>query len=69
MAQRKEKTDYILAIRTFFSEVYAELKKIVWPTTETLVQSTTLVVSTIIVLSVLMFGADLGLNALFKLIE
>ncbi len=67
--QAKEKKDYVLAIRTFFEEVYEELKKIAWPTTETMVQSTTLVVSVIIVLSLFMMLADLGLNSLLKFIE
>ncbi|MFA6451819.1 MAG: preprotein translocase subunit SecE [bacterium] len=69
MAQEKEKVNYVLAIRSFFGEVYEESKKIAWPNTETMVQSTSIVVAVIIVLSVFMMAADFGLNYVIKIIE
>jgi preprotein translocase subunit SecE len=69
MAQEKEKVNYVLVIRTFFNEVYVESKKIAWPSTETMVQSTSLVVLVIVILSAFMLLADFGLNSFFKIIE
>ncbi len=69
MTQPKEKVNYALAVRNFFSEVVEESKKVVWPTTETMVQSTSLVVAVILILSVFMGLADWMLNMGFKLVE
>lgn len=70
MAQQsgKEKINYAVAIRNFFNEVFAEAKKIVWPSRETLVQSTMVVLAVIMVLSIYMAIADFLLNKLFEVI-
>lgn len=71
MAQQsgKEKINYAVAIRNFFSEVFEEAKKIVWPSRETLVQSTMVVLAVILALSVYMAAADIILNKLFDVIS
>ena len=66
MAQAKEKANALLATRNFFSEVYAESKKIVWPTRETLIQSTLVVLVVIVALSIFMAIADGSLSYFFN---
>jgi preprotein translocase subunit SecE len=68
MAQAKEKVNYTAAIKTFFTEVVEEAKKIVWPSRDTMVQSTLVVLSLLVVLSIYMALTYLVWSKLFQLI-
>ena len=68
MAQAKEKTNYALLIRAFFSEVYSEAKKIVWPNRDTMIQSTMVVLVVILALSIYMALMYFVWGKLFDLI-
>ena len=52
MANPIEKT------RTFFTEVMTELKKSSWPTRKELVDSTLVVIVTVLILGMFVWGAD-----------
>ena len=55
-------------IRKFFSEIVAELKKVTWPTTEELKESTRVVVVATIVLTMFIGVIDQILSRIVKLI-
>ncbi|HOX28644.1 MAG TPA: preprotein translocase subunit SecE [bacterium] len=69
MAQEKEKINYLLSAKSFFNEVIEESKKIAWPSRETLVQSTLVVLAVIVILSLFMAVADVIWNKGFQLIS
>jgi len=68
MAQAGGKTNYAASARMFFSEVYEEAKKIVWPSRETTVQSTIVVLTVLVALSIFMALTYLVWSELFDLI-
>ena len=51
-------TNPIIRMRDFFSEVVGELKKSSWPTRQDLVDSTVVVVATVLILGVFVAFAD-----------
>lgn len=56
------------AIRTFFDEVRAELKKCAWPSWGELKESTLVVVFSVVLLSIFVGFSDLLLNGVLKLV-
>ena len=65
----KEKTNVVAGLRTFFVEVGAEMKKIVWPTREVLIQSTVAVTAMVLALTIYMGIMDLVLRKLYNLFD
>jgi preprotein translocase subunit SecE len=55
-------------IRTFYLDTVAELKKCTWPTWDELVQSTVVVVVTAFLLSLFVFGADIVIRSIVRLL-
>jgi preprotein translocase subunit SecE len=68
MQKAKERFKFVAAVQTFFSEVFAEWKKIVWPTPEALMQATLTVLIMVVVLAVYMGLADFILRNLLEYI-
>lgn len=56
-------------MREFIQEVMAEIKKIVWPTRETLIQSTSAVLAVVVLLGFYLAAADVLLRLFFTAIE
>ncbi len=67
--KEKVKVDYIAAIRNFFDEEREEIKKVVWPTRETLIQSTITVLVVLLAVSAGMAAVDFVLGNLLVLIR
>lgn len=53
------------SIFTFFSEVKAELMKVVWPTRKQVIQYTTAIILFSLAMAIVLGAADLGLLQLF----
>ena len=49
-------------IRTFFSEVYAEMRKVVWPGWDSVVASTKVVIVSTLLFAIFFFLIDFGLT-------
>lgn len=49
-------------------EVFSELKKVSWPNFKTVVKNTGIVIVVVLVFTVILFGIDRGLAALYNLI-
>ncbi len=49
-------------IRTFFSEVYAEMRKVVWPSWDSVVASTKVVIVSTLLFAIFFFLIDFGLT-------
>lgn len=50
----------------FFKDFKAEIKKVIWPTSKQLVNTTIAIITMVIVVSVLVFGLDLAFDAMNK---
>jgi preprotein translocase subunit SecE len=55
----QKKANLVIKTKTFFNEVVVELKKSSWPTRKELIDSTLIVIVTMIVLGVFVAFADL----------
>jgi preprotein translocase subunit SecE len=67
----KRKVDikaFFVRIGKFFRNVVSELKLVTWPTKKDLISYSTVVVIFILVMAVIIFVMDLGLDALLKLV-
>jgi len=64
----KKIKNLFLNIRTFFGEVQTELKKSSWPTRSELVESTVVVIVSVVILAVFVGASDLVLMQLLKLV-
>lgn len=64
-ADIKEKVKVVTAVQTFFSEVHAEMRKIVWPTPQALMQMTGAVLGIVTALAIYLGIADLVFRELF----
>ena len=51
----------------FLSKSWSELKKVTWPDFKTVVQNTGIVLLVVLFFGLIIFGVDMGLNALIKL--
>lgn len=56
------------AITKFFRETIAEIRKIVWPTPKATFRNMGLVLLAMLVVGVVVYGLDTGLNYLFGLV-
>ncbi|MBO7363775.1 MAG: preprotein translocase subunit SecE [Lachnospiraceae bacterium] len=69
MADSNEKKSFIDTVKTFFKGIKSEFKKIVWPTGETLVKQTAMVVVISAALSVIIRLIDMAAQALVGLVS
>ncbi|MBI4746836.1 MAG: preprotein translocase subunit SecE [Deltaproteobacteria bacterium] len=60
--------EYVDKARDYFKEVFAELKRVAWPTKKDTMAATWVVIITVIILSVFLGIVDLGLSQSIKLI-
>ena len=65
----EERANIVTGMKTFFVEVRAEIKKIVWPTREVLIQATLTVVIITLALTVYMGVMDLTHRKLYDAFE
>ncbi len=56
------------AIRTFFTDVVSEFKRVSWPTREATLQSTGVVLVVTLAISIYLGVVDVGLSELVKLV-
>jgi len=56
------------SISRYFRDVISEIKKIVWPTPKATFKSTGVVLITMLIVGLIIFGLDTGLHALFGLV-
>lgn len=64
--KEKDKEGGVEGIKRFFRSVMAELKKVHWPSKKELTTYTVVVIVTVLVVAVLIFGWDTILTALFQ---
>jgi preprotein translocase subunit SecE len=62
-------TGFIGQIRHFIHEVMLEMKKVIWPTQNEVINTTIIVILTVLFFSVFLFVADILLSQLIHLIE
>ncbi len=55
-------------IAKFFRDTKSEIKKIVWPAPKTTFKNTGIVIAAILIVGVVIWGVDTGLEALFGLV-
>ena len=67
-AQPKKKRRFFHALKTFFKNTWAELKKVNWPTRKTVIQYTGLVLAFICAFAVVVGLLDWGLTSLLAVI-
>jgi preprotein translocase subunit SecE len=60
--------DFFLRIRTFFSEVIAEAKKVTWPTFKEVRDTTIVVIIAIFVFGIFLYLVDMGLGEILRLL-
>ena len=56
------------SISRYFRDVISEIKKILWPTPKATFKSTGVVLITMLIVGLIIFGLDTGLHALFGLV-
>lgn len=66
MTEKKEK--FGQRAGRFFREVRMEMKKVIWPTKQQLVNNTLTVFMACLIIGVVIWVADIGLGELFKLV-
>ena len=69
MATVKDKTKFVGNMKDFFVAVSEEMKKIVWPSREVLIQSTVTVTIIVLVLTVYMGVFDFIMRKIFDLLH
>ena len=55
-------------IINFFTDIYKEMKKVSWPKKEELIESTKVVVITMLISAVIVYVIDKGISELLKII-
>lgn len=68
MADQKEKAGIGRRISKFFKEIRAELKKVIWPTRQQLVNYTLVVFAACLFVGIVVWLADFGLGFLYRVI-
>ncbi|HHY63435.1 MAG TPA: preprotein translocase subunit SecE [Clostridiaceae bacterium] len=66
MTEKKEKLGQRAG--RFIKEVRMEIKKVIWPTRQQLVNNTLTVLIACLMIGIIIWAADTGLNALFGLV-
>jgi preprotein translocase subunit SecE len=64
----KKIKDAIAGVRTFIGEVRVELKKCTWPTRSELIDSTVVVIVSVVLVSLFVGVSDLVLNSLLRMV-
>ncbi|MBR3163000.1 MAG: preprotein translocase subunit SecE [Clostridia bacterium] len=64
MAKKEKKTNK--DSKHFFKDFKAEIKKVIWPTSKQLINTTVAIITMVIVVSVIVFGLDLAFDAMNK---
>jgi preprotein translocase subunit SecE len=59
---------FVTGIKTFIEEVRVELKKCSWPTRAELVESTVVVIISVLIVGVFVGASDLVLNGLLRMV-
>jgi len=71
MAKNKKpdkKPNIFKRIGKYFREVFSEIKKIVWPTPKATFKNTGVVLLSMLLVGIVIFGLDTGLHELFRLV-
>jgi len=68
MAEQKEKAGFGRRVSKFFNEVRLEMKKVIWPTRQQLVNYTLVVFAACLFVGIVIWVADAGLGVLFRFI-
>lgn len=63
----KKKTKFFTKMGKFFRDCKNEIKKIVWPTPNTVFRNMGVVLAMIIIIGLFIYGLDTGLRALLRL--
>ena len=63
----KTSSNPVVRIRDFFTEVVAELKKSAWPTRKELIDSSLVVIMTVLILGVFVAGADIVIGRIVSM--
>ena len=64
----KTSSNPVVRIRDFFTEVVAELKKSAWPTRKELIDSSLVVIMTVLILGVFVAGADIVIGRIVSML-
>ncbi len=66
MADKKKQEGFFSKVKSFFSvkEIRSEMKKVVWPTKQQIVNNTTVVICVAVVLGAFVFGIDFVMTAI-----
>jgi preprotein translocase subunit SecE len=64
----KTSSNPVVRIRDFFTEVVAELKKSAWPTRKELIDSSLVVIMTVLILGVFVAGADIVIGRIIAML-
>lgn len=68
MTDQKEKVKLSKRIGRFFKEIRTEMKKVIWPTRQQLINHTLVVFTACLVVGIVVWVADAGLGLLFQVI-
>jgi len=68
MAEQNEKVKLSKRIGRFFKEIRTEMKKVIWPTRQQLINHTLVVFTACLVVGIVVWVADAGLGLLFQVI-
>jgi preprotein translocase subunit SecE len=68
MAEQKEKVKIGQRVGKFFKEIRMEMKKVIWPTRQQLVNNTLIVFAACLLVGAVVWIADAGLGVLFTLV-
>lgn len=68
MSEQKEKVKVGRRISKFFKEIRTEMKKVIWPTRQQLINNTLIVFAACLVVGVVIWVADIGLGFVFTAI-
>ena len=64
----KKKPSIFQRIGNYFSDIISEIKKIVWPTPKATFRNTGIVLVSMLIVGLVIFGLDSGLHWLFGLV-
>ena len=65
MAKKEKKTNKENN-KHFFKDFKAEIKKVIWPTSKQLINTTAAIIAMVIIVGVIVFGLDLAFDAMNK---
>ena len=68
MTEPKEKVKLGQRISRFFNEIRMEMKKVIWPTKQQLINNTLVVLTACLGIGIVVWAADAGLGLLFTVV-